>query len=155
AERRRAHPLHSPVRGGRQLGRRGRARREGSGPDARLHRRRARRRGRARAATGGSDAMTTELQRLTGLGLPDARGRSGEVGGCFVPEILVGALARLARAVAELLPEAGFQAELVQQSRAWIGRATPLTPAPQLSERYGAELFLKREDLAHTGAHKI
>ena len=82
-------------------------------------------------------------------------GRFGPFGGAYVPEILVGALARLEEAVALHLHSAEFQAELAAESRSWIGRATPLSFAPRLSARHGVRLHLKREDLCHTGAHKI
>ncbi|MEQ1894749.1 MAG: tryptophan synthase subunit beta [Planctomycetota bacterium] len=82
-------------------------------------------------------------------------GRFGRFGGAYVPEILVGALARLNHAVEEHLTTSAFQDELAREARDWIGRATPLTFAPRLSERLGARLHLKREDLCHTGAHKI
>jgi len=82
-------------------------------------------------------------------------GRFGPFGGAYVPEILVGALARLEEAVARHLHSADFQAELAAESRSWVGRATPLSFAPRLSARHGARLHLKREDLCHTGAHKI
>jgi tryptophan synthase beta chain len=72
-----------------------------------------------------------------------------------VPEILVGALEALERAVTTHLEDPDFQAELAREQARWIGRPTPLTRAARLGERYGCELWLKREDLAHTGAHKI
>ena len=53
------------------------------------------------------------------------------------------------------LVDAEFQAELGRELRDWVGRPTALSPAPHLSRRWGAEVWLKREDLAHTGAHKI
>jgi tryptophan synthase beta chain len=82
-------------------------------------------------------------------------GRFGPYGGRYVPEVLVGALEALAEAVARALPDPAFQAELAAEQRRWCGRPTPLTRAARLGERYGCELWLKREDLAHTGAHKI
>ena len=82
-------------------------------------------------------------------------GRYGRFGGRYVPEILVGALDALAAAVDRHLHEPGFRAELERESRTWSGRPTPLTRAARLGERWGCELYLKREDLAHTGAHKI
>ncbi len=82
-------------------------------------------------------------------------GRYGRFGGRYVPEILVGALDELERAVAEHLDEPRFRAELEAERKSWIGRPTPLTRAARLGERWGCELWLKREDLAHTGAHKI
>jgi tryptophan synthase beta chain len=86
---------------------------------------------------------------------PDARGRFGPFGGRYVPETLVPALDRLEQGVRESLPEPGFRAELDAELRSWVGRPTPLTFARELSRRWGAEVWLKREDLAHTGAHKI
>ena len=86
---------------------------------------------------------------------PDARGRFGPFGGRYVPETLMPALERLERGVREQLPTRGFKEELAGQLRSWVGRPTPLTFADRLSERWGARLWLKREDLAHTGAHKI
>jgi tryptophan synthase beta chain len=86
---------------------------------------------------------------------PDARGRFGPFGGRYVPEILIPALERLTRGVREHLHAADFQAEFMQQLRSWVGRPTALTFAERLSARWGAKVWLKREDLAHTGAHKI
>ncbi len=87
--------------------------------------------------------------------LPDARGRFGPFGGRYVPETLIPALERLESGVREHLQAPEFQAELTAQLRSWVGRPTALTFAPRLSERLGARIWLKREDLAHTGAHKI
>jgi tryptophan synthase beta chain len=86
---------------------------------------------------------------------PDARGRYGPFGGRYVPETLVPALDRLEAGVRAHLGEPGFRAELESELRTWVGRPTPLTHAAELSRRWGAEVWLKREDLAHTGAHKI
>ncbi|HMD58574.1 MAG TPA: tryptophan synthase subunit beta [Steroidobacteraceae bacterium] len=86
---------------------------------------------------------------------PDERGRYGPFGGRYVPETLVGALERLEQGVHRWLPDAQFRAELNGELRSWVGRPTALTHAPQLSARWGADVWLKREDLAHTGAHKI
>jgi tryptophan synthase beta chain len=86
---------------------------------------------------------------------PDARGRFGPFGGRYVPETLVPALDRLEHGVRDILPDPAFRAELESQLRTWVGRPTPLTFAGELSRRWGAEVWLKREDLAHTGAHKI
>lgn len=87
--------------------------------------------------------------------LPDERGRFGPFGGRYVPETLVPAFERLERGVREHLHEPGFQEQFQRELREWVGRPTALTFAPRLSERWGAEVWLKREDLAHTGAHKI
>ena len=87
--------------------------------------------------------------------LPDERGRFGPFGGRYVPETLVPAFERLEAGVKEHLHEPSFQEEYQRELREWVGRPTALTYAPRLSERWGADVWLKREDLAHTGAHKI
>ena len=87
--------------------------------------------------------------------LPDERGRFGPFGGRYVPETLIPALERLERGVREHLHAQDFQQELTQQLKTWVGRPTALTFATRLSARWGAKVWLKREDLAHTGAHKI
>jgi len=87
--------------------------------------------------------------------MPDARGRFGPFGGRYVPETLVPAFDRLEAGVKEHLHEASFQAEFQKELREWVGRPTALSFAPRLSESWGAEVWIKREDLAHTGAHKI
>jgi tryptophan synthase beta chain len=87
---------------------------------------------------------------------PDTRGYYGQYGGKFVPETLMPALDELEKAYAEALNDAGFQAEFGRLCRDYIGRPTPLYHAAKLSEKLGgATILLKREDLAHTGAHKI
>ena len=87
--------------------------------------------------------------------LPDEHGRYGPFGGCFAPETLIPALNRLADNVRRFLDDPEFMAHLDSQLHSWVGRPTPLTPVPGLGKRWGAEVYLKREDLAHTGAHKI
>jgi tryptophan synthase beta subunit len=87
--------------------------------------------------------------------MPDDRGRFGPFGGRYVPETLVPAFERLEAGVKEHLHDAAFQAEFQKELREWVGRPTALTFAPQLSKAWGAEVWIKREDLAHTGAHKI
>jgi tryptophan synthase beta chain len=86
---------------------------------------------------------------------PDERGRFGPFGGRYVPETLIPALERLERGVREHLRAPDFQAEYSGQLHSWAGRPTALTHATRLSARWGAQVWLKREDLAHTGAHKI
>ncbi|MBV8877698.1 MAG: tryptophan synthase subunit beta, partial [Gammaproteobacteria bacterium] len=86
---------------------------------------------------------------------PDQRGRFGPFGGRYVPETLIPALERLEGGVRTHLHSQEFQAELAAQLTGWVGRPTALTFAPRLSEIWGANVWLKREDLAHTGAHKI
>ena len=86
---------------------------------------------------------------------PDARGRYGAFGGRYVPETLVPALDRLQAGVGRYLHDAEFQAEFSHELKSWVGRPTALSRATTLSKRWGADVWLKREDLAHTGAHKI
>jgi tryptophan synthase beta chain len=86
---------------------------------------------------------------------PDAKGRFGAFGGRYVPETLVPALDRLQAGVERHLHSDDFQAEFHHELNTWVGRPTALSHAPTLSKRWGAEVWLKREDLAHTGAHKI
>jgi tryptophan synthase beta chain len=86
---------------------------------------------------------------------PDELGRYGPFGGRYVPETLVPAHERLEAGVKRWLRDPGFQADLQRELRSWVGRPTALSHAPKLSRRWGAEVWLKREDLAHTGAHKI
>ena len=87
---------------------------------------------------------------------PDARGYFGEFGGCFVPETLVAPLEELERRYLELRHDAAFVGEFDRLLREFVGRPTPLWEARRFAESCGgARIFLKREDLAHTGAHKI
>ncbi|MCB1598181.1 MAG: pyridoxal-phosphate dependent enzyme, partial [Gammaproteobacteria bacterium] len=95
------------------------------------------------------------LRRLVAGELPDARGRFGPFGGRYAPETLVPALERLTDGVQRYLHDPAFQDELVAELKSWVGRPTALSHAPTLSKRWGAEVYFKREDLAHTGAHKI
>jgi len=88
--------------------------------------------------------------------LPDERGYFGDYGGRFVPEILIPVLDELSKAYQEAKADAAFQSEFESLSRDYSGRPTPLYFAGRLTENCaGAKIFLKREDLAHTGAHKI
>jgi tryptophan synthase beta chain len=86
---------------------------------------------------------------------PDERGRFGDFGGQFVPESLMAAIAELKEAYASARIDPGFQATLAHLESTYSGRPTPLYYAERLSQRVGACIYLKREDLAHTGAHKI
>ncbi len=87
--------------------------------------------------------------------VPDARGRFGEHGGRYVPEVLIPALDELADAWTTLRADPGFRDELAALSRDFVGRPTPITQASRLGDELGYDIWLKREDLAHTGAHKI
>ena len=86
---------------------------------------------------------------------PDHAGRFGEFGGRFVPEALMRALDELERAWEKARADASFGHELDALLDTVVGRPTPLYEAKRFSERAGARVLLKREDLAHTGAHKI
>src|SRR3954447_23807330 len=100
--------------------------------------------------------MTTVTNHPAETGLPDAGGHFGAFGGRFVPETLMPALDELETAYAAIRVDGGFAAELVELQRDYVGRPTPLYHARRLSEEAGgARIYLKREDLAHTGAHKI
>jgi len=88
--------------------------------------------------------------------MPDARGRFGEYGGRFVPETLMPALEELTAKYLQARDEPEFQAELQYFLREYVGRPTPLYYAERLSAHCGgAKIYLKREDLNHTGSHKI
>jgi tryptophan synthase beta chain len=90
------------------------------------------------------------------ISLPDKRGYYGKYGGKFVPETLMPALDELEKAYAAAMADAAFRGEFERLCREYIGRPTPLFHARQLSAKAGgATILLKREDLAHTGAHKI
>mmetsp|Transcript_22692 Transcript_22692/g.47886 ORF Transcript_22692/g.47886 Transcript_22692/m.47886 type:complete len:450 (+) Transcript_22692:138-1487(+) len=86
---------------------------------------------------------------------PDVNGRYGQYGGKYVPETLMYALSVLEKDYARLQQDQAFQDELNGLLKDYVGRATPLYYAERLSEHYDAEIYLKREDLNHTGAHKI
>jgi tryptophan synthase beta chain len=81
--------------------------------------------------------------------------RFGAFGGRYVPETLVPALEQLDTAFDQAMSEPAFRAELDDLLRNYVGRPSPLSVGPRLSERVGAPVYLKREDLNHTGAHKI
>ena len=84
-----------------------------------------------------------------------SRDRFGPFGGRYVPETLIPALDALDEAFDEVRHDAAFQSELDALLREYVGRPTALSFAPRLSERIGAPVWMKREDLCHTGAHKI
>ncbi|MSW00031.1 MAG: tryptophan synthase subunit beta [Actinobacteria bacterium] len=89
------------------------------------------------------------------MGTPGLDGRFGSFGGRFVPEPLVPACQELEAAFADAWSDESFIAEYRRILREYGGRPTPLTKCGRLSEELGIELYLKREDLAHTGSHKI
>jgi tryptophan synthase beta chain len=101
----------------------------------------------ARATAPGDDPAAGDF--------PDACGRYGPYGGRYVPETLVAPLLRLEATARIALADPGFLAAFRAELATWAGRPTALTRAAGLGSRWGVEVWLKREDLAHTGAHKI
>jgi tryptophan synthase beta chain len=95
------------------------------------------------------------MGRMSTLAPIDRRGRFGDYGGRYVPEVLIPALDELAEAWGRLREDPAFRGELDGLLRDFVGRPTPLTHATRLSAELGYDVWLKREDLAHTGAHKI
>jgi tryptophan synthase beta chain len=89
------------------------------------------------------------------MGTPDDRGRFGDFGGRFVPEALIPACFELEDAFRDAWSDPSFVEEYRLVLHQFAGRPTPVTPLPRLSERLGLALYAKREDLAHTGSHKI
>jgi tryptophan synthase beta chain len=88
--------------------------------------------------------------------VPDERGYYGDFGGRFVPETIIPALDELEAAYQEAMADPAFQQEIAHLQKTYTGRPTPVSYAKRLSEKLGgAQIYLKREDLAHTGAHKI
>jgi tryptophan synthase beta chain len=85
----------------------------------------------------------------------DDKGYYGAFGGAFVPEMLYQNISSLKEAYKTIVPGSAFQAELNKLLHDYVGRPTPLYHADRLSRRYGVDILLKREDLNHTGAHKI
>jgi tryptophan synthase beta chain len=87
--------------------------------------------------------------------VPDVRGRFGVFGGRYAPEVLIPALEELGDAWSALRDDPSFRGELGGLLADFVGRPTPITHAARLSDELGYDIWLKREDLAHTGAHKI
>ncbi len=85
----------------------------------------------------------------------DDNGYYGQFGGAYIPEMLYKNVENLKENYLKIIGEESFQKEFNSLLKDYVGRPTPLYPAERLSEKYGAEIFLKREDLCHTGAHKI
>ncbi len=110
--------------------------------------------------------METEKRQKAPLGPPgwpgrtgvwgiDEHGYYGNFGGAFIPEMLYPNVKELQDNYLKIIYEESFQKEYVQLLRDYVGRPTPLFYAERLSEKYNTNIFLKREDLCHTGAHKI
>ena len=97
---------------------------------------------------------------LSPLTRPNALGRFGKYGGQYVPETLIPALIELEKAAKEAWQDSLFKSELSHLLKTYVGRSTPLYEATRLTEHYrknglkGPRIWLKREDLNHTGAHK-
>src|SRR5712672_283931 len=85
----------------------------------------------------------------------DTGHRFGVFGGRYVPETLIPALDELDTAFDQAIRDPEFQRELDRLLKEYVGRPSPLSTAPRLSEKVGCDVYLKREDLNHTGAHKI
>ena len=87
--------------------------------------------------------------------LPDEKGRYGDYGGQFVPETLMAALAELTEAFESIINDQKFHKEFNSLLHDYVGRPSPIYYAKNLSNILGAQIYIKREDLNHTGAHKI
>jgi len=113
----------------------------------------------ARSATPSGDEETIEVSETTTVttqsSTEQARDRFGPFGGRYVPETLVPAIDALEIAFDEAMADKAFRATLDDMLRDYVGRPSILSDAPRFSERVGARVYLKREDLNHTGAHKI
>ncbi|HET8522953.1 MAG TPA: tryptophan synthase subunit beta [Thermomicrobiales bacterium] len=100
--------------------------------------------------------VVRERQPSPPAAMPDEHGRFGRFGGTYAPETLMPAIEELRIAYVQARSDPAFQAEIDWLAKHYVGRPTPLYYAPNLTEHAGgARIFLKREDLAHTGAHKI
>ncbi|WP_035336116.1 tryptophan synthase subunit beta [Dokdonia sp. PRO95] len=85
----------------------------------------------------------------------DERGYYGDFGGAFIPEMLYPNVEELRSQYVQIMQEPSFQEEFKQLLKDYVGRPTPLYYAKRFSEKYGTKVYLKREDLCHTGAHKV
>lgn len=100
--------------------------------------------------------MSDKYIAIQSTNVPNERGYYGDFGGRFVPETIIPALDELESAYLKAMNDPEFQHELLHLNQTYTGRPTPITYAKRLSEHLGgAQIYLKREDLAHTGAHKI
>ena len=105
----------------------------------------------SKTASGSSQSQTQSYTNM-----PDARGHFGVYGGMFVSETLMGALDELREAYEQYLKDPDFLRELDEDLKHYVGRPSPLYFAERWTQRLGgAQIFLKREDLNHTGAHKV
>lgn len=99
--------------------------------------------------------MNTTKNGSTSLWAVNDHGYYGEFGGAFIPEMLYPNVLQLQQNYLQIIGDPGFRQEFDQLLKDYVGRPTPLFHAARLSEKYGARIYLKREDLCHTGAHKI
>lgn len=101
--------------------------------------------------------VTSFVEKIKGTGFSGLSddGYYGEFGGAFIPEILHETVEELRNVYEEIKSDEGFKQEFKALLSDYVGRPTPLYEAKRLSEKYGAKIYLKREDLNHTGAHKI
>ena len=102
-----------------------------------------------------NDKNKNFLKQLINREIPDQKGRYGKFGGQYAPETLMPALRKLDKSIRQYLNNESYQKELVEELHQWAGRPTGLTYAKTISKLWGAQVYLKREDLTHTGAHKI
>ena len=87
--------------------------------------------------------------------LPDENGYFGEYGGAFIPPQLQGVMDEITSEYKKIIKDKNFLDELAALYKNYVGRPSPIFHAKNLSRKYGADIYLKREDLNHTGAHKI
>ncbi|MBN8853921.1 MAG: tryptophan synthase subunit beta [Sphingobacteriales bacterium 50-39] len=99
--------------------------------------------------------MSTIQQKAVSSYTPDKQGYYGKFGGAYIPEMLYPNVEELRTRYLEIMHEASFQKEYQSLLKDYVGRPSPLYLARRLSNKYNTEIFLKREDLNHTGAHKI
>jgi tryptophan synthase beta chain len=97
----------------------------------------------------------TEIKQANSRYAPDEQGYYGKFGGAYIPEMLFRNVEELRTRYLEIINETAFQKEYQQLLQDYVGRPTPLYFAERLSKKYNTQLFLKREDLCHTGAHKV
>ena len=101
------------------------------------------------------DASGAEFKQVKSRYAPDEQGYYGKFGGAYIPEMLHRNVEELRMKYLQIINEAGFQKEYNQLLEDYVGRPTPLYFAERLSKKYHTKIFLKREDLCHTGAHKV
>ena len=104
-----------------------------------------------------SKQFTKLEQKARSMGILDLdkHGKYGDFGGVYIPEMLYGNVDELERNYLEIIGSSSFQKEFDLLLKNYVGRPTPLYKAENISRKYGSKIYLKREDLNHTGAHKI